>query len=143
MMEDLRKTRGFKMTDRRSSFDLNHIKLVIQALAKLHALGWGYKHHVTPDIQEKFPFLSTPFKQEEMETWIQVFDGNFRSMTEVLDESPTLIEALEGYRLKVARILDAFLLDGVDQQKVMEESMRVKQEEKVLESIKGSVLLKI
>lgn len=42
-MTDIRKTFGFKMTDRLTGADYNHCKLIIIELAKLHAISWAYK----------------------------------------------------------------------------------------------------
>ncbi|CAL8110269.1 unnamed protein product [Orchesella dallaii] len=43
LMTDLRKSLGLTMADRVMGLDLNHAKIVIEEIAKLHALSWAYK----------------------------------------------------------------------------------------------------
>jgi len=76
-----------------------------------------------------------------METWTHVLNGNFRQMLEALDENSNctkLTTALQQFQPKVKRIFDAYL-NAKNQPMIMTEALRVKQDEKVMESIKGNL----
>ncbi|OXA51136.1 uncharacterized protein LOC110853643 [Folsomia candida] len=86
MMEDLRKTHGFRMTNRLEPLDLDHMRLIIEALSKVHAMSWAYRHHVEADITEKFPCLVTNMASEDLETWNNVIRANLEQTKGIYDK---------------------------------------------------------
>jgi hypothetical protein len=113
MMEDIRKTWGFRMTNRRESLDIHHMRLVIPALATVHALSWSYKHHVEPNVVKKFDFLQSPFRQEDMAMWETVMEGNVNQAISVLDsvlgKGNKLSKATQEFKGKVPELIKAFM----------------------------------
>ncbi|OXA51218.1 uncharacterized protein LOC110853464 [Folsomia candida] len=87
IMEDLRKTYGFRMTDRREPLDLDHMKLVITALARVHSVGWAYRHHVEADIVGHFPCLVGNVKEEDIGIWNKLLIANIDQAKGVYDEA--------------------------------------------------------
>ncbi|OXA49237.1 hypothetical protein Fcan01_15785 [Folsomia candida] len=86
IMEDLRKTYGFRMSNRLVPFDLDHMHLVIETLAKVHAISWVYRNHVESQITEKFPCLVTNLRMENMEIWSSVINANLEQAKEIFDK---------------------------------------------------------
>lgn len=128
MMEDLRKTYGFRMTNRREALDLDHTKLVISALAKVHALSWAYRHHVEENITEKFPCLVTNMEEDDMETWNAVLFSNLDQAKLIYDEQfgpgNDYSIAADAFR-KILPTLTKFFMGRIDA-KLLEDLMRVK-----------------
>ncbi|CAL8110275.1 unnamed protein product [Orchesella dallaii] len=56
LMTDIRKTFGFTMANRIKGLDLDHAKLVLEEIAKYHALSWAYKQKNGLDLlTNKYP----------------------------------------------------------------------------------------
>ncbi|OXA50876.1 hypothetical protein Fcan01_14444 [Folsomia candida] len=86
IMEDLRKTYGFRMTDRRQPLDLDHMKLVISALAKVHSVSWAYRNHVEENITQKFPCFVTNMSEEDVAIFSNVVRSNLEQAKGIYDK---------------------------------------------------------
>ncbi len=127
------------MANKLTSLTYHHVKVVLDELAKYHALGHAYKvHHKLPNVRSKFPFISDPFfcntnTKPMVESMLQ---GNFNLLSETLEtffeDNP---EIKKGF-LRVAKsgslAADNLLLflspEGMDE-KVVEGLMRKLPEE--------------
>lgn len=74
------------MSNRLVPFDLDHMHLVIETLAKVHAISWVYRNHVESQITEKFPCLVTNLRMENMEIWSSVINANLEQAKEIFDK---------------------------------------------------------
>ncbi len=115
MMEDMRKSYGFRMTNRREALDIWHMRLVFEALAKTHALSWAYRNHVEADITGKFPcFVSN--RKDEMAKWRPILVGNFDQAKEIYDQEfgpgNEYSNAAEGFKRHLDVLGDMFLGEG-------------------------------
>ncbi|ODM99563.1 hypothetical protein Ocin01_07130 [Orchesella cincta] len=68
LMTDLRKTFGFTMADRIKGLDMDHIKLVLEEIAKVHALTWAYKQkNELALLSNKYPqFQDEMYNNDDM-----------------------------------------------------------------------------
>jgi len=128
LMEDMKRTWGFRMTNRREPLDIHHMRLVIPALAKVHALSWAYKHHVEPDVTSKFPFLKNSFGESDFEMWATVSTMNMDQALVVLEkelgnDSP-VTQAAVNFKSNLRKILRVFM--GDDMSQVYSDVIRVK-----------------
>jgi len=87
LMEDLRKSYGFVMPDRREPLTIHQMRLVIPALARLHALTWAYKVTATADgdLNEKFPFFRV-HNENGMEAWEDLIHTFLKDEIKVIEE---------------------------------------------------------
>jgi len=113
LMEDMKRTWGFRMTSRKETLDIHHMRLVIVALAKVHALGWAYKQHVTPKILEKFPFLKPSIGEENVNMFVNVFGMNLDKAIGVLEEElgkeNEVTKAVTGLKKNINTLCKIFL----------------------------------
>ena len=57
-MTDAKKTENYAMANRHEGFDFDHMKLVIEEIAKLHATSWAFKQsRGIQKLSSKYPFL--------------------------------------------------------------------------------------
>jgi hypothetical protein len=140
MMEDIRKTSGFRMTNRRESLDIHHMRLVIPALATVHALSWSYKHHVEPNVKEKFNFLQPPSRSGNTSNWESVIEGNVDEAISVLDSvlgsGNKLSEAAHVFKDKIPQLIKVFqgdlqVLSLFDEMHRFNKSQRAMQQDKL------------
>ncbi|KAJ8925786.1 hypothetical protein NQ315_009636 [Exocentrus adspersus] len=71
IMDDLKK-KGYELYDRKKPMDLDHLKLVLQEYAKLHAIPFALRHKK----KEEFKQLVGDFK----DNMITIFDDSWRRM---------------------------------------------------------------
>lgn len=84
IMEDLRES-GHKMWNKTDPINLEHAKLLIQSLARLHAVSFAVKAK-KPDLFEKYKGLSDTFRESYMEGNFKVFvEGTIAKAVHVLD----------------------------------------------------------
>lgn len=96
LMGDLR-AEGFEMFDRHQNQDLDHIKLVIETLARFHALSFALKDQ-QPERIERFKHMIELFTtREEDESMQQWFDLLIARTLETLDKEaePEVYEKTE------------------------------------------------
>jgi len=86
LMEDIKKMYGFRMTNRREALDIHHMRLVMEGLAKVHSLSWAYRHHVEPNIAQKYTCMVPNFGPEDMEMWTGMTKNCLTQAAEILDE---------------------------------------------------------
>jgi len=76
MMTDIRKTWGFRMTDRQLGLEFDETRLVTLYHAQLHSISWAYKKLNGLDaLTEKFHFLKFELSQENRDFWLKVDGG--------------------------------------------------------------------
>jgi hypothetical protein len=143
MMEDIRKTWGFRMTNRRESLDIHHIRLVIPALAKLHALSWSYKTHVDADLQTKFPFLKIEFREQDIDTWTTVSTGNLEQAICVLEkelgEQHEITKGVINFKQHIKTVMAIFT--GTLGDSAYEEILRLKADKEVPTEASGKAVI--
>jgi len=131
VMEDMKRTWGFRMTNRREPLDIHHMRLVIQALAKVHALSWAYKHHDGQEITEKYPFLKNSLTATDFEIWASTYDANFDKAIGVLEKElgneSYITKAAVNFKSILRQVLRAFM--GEEMSKIYSELIRVKPED--------------
>ncbi|ODM99564.1 hypothetical protein Ocin01_07131 [Orchesella cincta] len=136
LMTDLRKTFGFTMADRMKGLDLEHTKLVLDEIAKYHALSWAYKQkHGMTLLSNKYPQFEDHLYDNEtmMKEFTQLMDqivSNGLKMTEEkLGPSHPACKSLKDNVTSDAlnRIQEYFGKDGVNEDK-MESHLRIKPE---------------
>ncbi|CAG7700789.1 unnamed protein product [Allacma fusca] len=67
ILPDLRQKGGFRLRDKFLSFDEPHFSLMVEALAKIHAISWVYKcKSGVMQLHEKYPFLKKTMSQESL-----------------------------------------------------------------------------
>lgn len=100
LMVDERK-KGFQMANKLLSLGYHHVKVVLDELAKLHAMGYAYKVHAgVSNVQQLFPFLEDPvFSSETLTPTLDaMFEINRKVITETLrgflDDRPEIEERL-------------------------------------------------
>ncbi|XP_042874593.1 uncharacterized protein LOC122254788 [Penaeus japonicus] len=96
ILEDLR-SRGFKMFDRRKGLDVDHAKLALKGLAKLHAASLLLQEKKPESLEAKL--LNRP--------WGNLVEGstNVLSILEnTLDNSVTILNRIGGYETTVSWI---------------------------------------
>ncbi|OXA51219.1 uncharacterized protein LOC110853579 [Folsomia candida] len=112
IMEDLRKTHGFRMTNRLEPLDLDHMRLIIEALSKVHAMSWAYRHHVESDITEKFPCLVTNVSREDFAAWDNVILASLEQAKGIFDKEfgpkNDYSSALDKFAGMVGRVSEMF-----------------------------------
>lgn len=128
-MEDLRKTGGFKMTNRRDSLDIDHMRLVAEILAKIHSLSWAYRQKVEKNILEKFSCFTPNFDEEDRISWTSMLVTNLsqskRIFDKVLGNGNVLSKATEKFEEYYKDIvLDVFM--GNQDAKDFEEFLKVR-----------------
>jgi len=142
MMEDLRKSRGLVMPNRKEPLDIHHMRLVIAALAKSHAVSWAYKTKVGGDLHSKFPFLRLHVHKDGMESWGDLAESN-------MDEEIKEIEKAFGAESGITKGTKAFkqfmkpllqVFRGQDVEPLCTKIMRVKDSTKDDEILGKSLL---
>jgi hypothetical protein len=132
LMEDIRKTYGYKMADRSEPLDFAHSKLVVEALAKFHAYSWGYKQRSNlPKLVERFPFLKETFFAGPIKDQFTDMIGNVKKTTlEIIEDVlPSTSLSLQGIKKLLERdsceLMEFFVHpDGIDEV-AAEELLRV------------------
>ncbi|CAL4073280.1 unnamed protein product [Meganyctiphanes norvegica] len=83
ILEDLR-PRGFKMFERKKGLDIQHTKLALAELARLHASSIILHRNINEILSDKFDFLkATTTVEDEMKT---IFQGNVTTAIMMLDK---------------------------------------------------------
>jgi hypothetical protein len=132
IMEDLRKTYGFRMTDRRGSLDLNHMRLVFDALARVHSLSHAYRHHVEQDLVGNFPSLIPNFDEQFIGTWCEMLAHNLNEQVTIYDQEfgpgNVLSNAAKKFSAMRKTVFDIFL--GKSTAECLEQLLREKPDPK-------------
>lgn len=86
IMEDLRES-DYKMWNKREPINLEHTKLAVEALGKLHALSFALKEQ-NPELFDKFTglsdFIAAKFSEEKMS---MMMSASMQKAVDCLDES--------------------------------------------------------
>jgi len=128
-MTDVRKTYGFKMANKLSPLTYHHVRVVLDELAKYHALGNAYKvHHKLSTVRSKFPFISDPFfcnptQKPMLEAMLQ---GNFTLLNDTLEtffqDNPEIKKGFLRVAENGVQASDNFFLflnpEGMDEKKI-------------------------
>ncbi|CAL8110272.1 unnamed protein product [Orchesella dallaii] len=136
-MTDLRKTFGFTMADRLKGLDLDHARIVLEEMAKYHALSWAYKQkHGLALLTDKYPQLVDTMYSNEggMKDFEGVMDQiatNCLKMTEdkLGAAHPACKSLKENVKKDALQRMGHYLLkNGIDEDE-MERCLRIKPEE--------------
>ncbi|OXA50941.1 hypothetical protein Fcan01_14477 [Folsomia candida] len=132
IMEDLRKTHGFRMTSRLEPLDFDHMKLVISALARVHSVSWAYRNHVEENITQKFPCLVTNMPDEEVAIFSNVVRSNLEQAKGIYDKEFGPKNAYTAVADKFSGMIDRIssLFTGSGTAEGFEKLMRVKTSDK-------------
>lgn len=132
-MVDMRKTHGYQMTNKLKGQDYHHVKLVLDELAKYHALSHAYKVQTKlSSFISKFACLKDPFFANPTQRPIidAMMKGNIEIVLEALQDycemHPGLAEKMRGLAPVAGDYFATFLdPNGVDEEKA-EGLMRIK-----------------
>ncbi|CAL8110273.1 unnamed protein product [Orchesella dallaii] len=136
LMTDLRKTFGFTMADRMQGLDLDHARIVLEEMAKVHALSWAYKQKQGLNLlSDKYPqfvdnFYSNDGAMKEFEDLMDQIAANCVKMTEdKLGASHPACKSLKNNVNKegLKRVEQFVLKSGIDEDE-MESFLRIKPE---------------
>lgn len=104
------------MTSRRDPMDIDHVRLAIIALAKVHSLSWAYSQLVEPHLPEKFPWLTTVnYAKEDVEAWKVMLHSNIETAISLLNahfgegEGNKHSEAVRNFKSHSVSVLHAVL----------------------------------
>jgi len=131
MMVDCCKTDGFKLADRLVRLDKDHLVLVMEALAKMHALSWAYKSDKKIDvIKEKFPSLQFDYANTRS-VFENMMSTTFDEATQALKSNPEIdSQMLAGFvnfkQPCCTAIMEALFGEPAEPEEEMEKYFRVK-----------------
>jgi len=133
LMVDARKTWGFKMADRRIGLDYDHCKLVMNEIAKFHALSWNYfVKKGLGKLKDKFPFvIESIFRQDQAELLNGMMGMHFQLMLQALNDSteisPGVINGVKRFSEDPLQVMLLFLKeDGHVEEAELLKHFRVK-----------------
>lgn len=149
LMVDIRKMSGYKMANKLKSLSYHHVKVVLEELAKFHALCYAFKvHHDLPSMRSSFSFLTDPFfNNPDLETTMNaIIEMNFKLIKETLgkflEENPEIAKSLEKFEDPGSgtKLLQTFLnSEGMDEEEV-ERLMRFKPDKYSSPPLQGSTI---
>ena len=122
------------MADRRVGLDYNHCKLVIQEIAKFHALSWNYvvKKNLK-SIKDDFPFaIESVFCSDQKELLSGMLAANFTLMSQKLEDAvgadSELFQGLMRFKEDPTQFMFMYLTDGDNNENTIRNLFRVKPE---------------
>lgn len=117
------------MANRLQPLDMDHMNLLISALARVHGLSWAYRSQVEADITGKFSFLKSNKTEKSIIGWNKVMLSSLAQAKDMFDKEFGLGNdcSVAADRFKEHVDATAKLLLGICTAEGMEKRFRIKE----------------